>query len=491
MLARQPRDRFDGELAASPVRERGGAALPTLLGLGLALLAVGLWWLTRQGNPEPPPSAIAAPDALAGVNPAPSTEGPVRRASVAMEPEPAPAGSPAEPALALPPDHPRRTAPNPAESTSSSWVEVRASVTHRGAPVTTGELLLETVRLEDSSIEDRASAFPDSTGRIQWRWMLEEPRDVPRAFAVLQPSTGASGWASEDHPLLPGSTLELGAIELELASDHHPIPLATGHVRDELGRVVPDLRGSANAARDPDAVEDGESRPRLHPRNAELVQMILNEQGSFEVFGPPSVGFVSLSFRAINAHEYSEVLPTPSLDLEVVLSRVICWRGRLRVPEEGPDPGSYGVWMYQNGGGVGVGVAPSGRFEALGTTSSAQIRVTYPVLGATLFEREVVAPDVSLEPPILDVGEVDLRGLVTCLDVEVLDPGGEPAANAPVLVDLSPEATWLSPAHVLDDRGHLVLAVPRDVGSIELRTDAGTSARIDVATPPKSVVLGP
>ncbi len=391
------------------------------------------------------------------------------------------------------------------EATTSEGVTLRARVLSGGEPVRDRKLELKLFCLghrpgeattgTTQQVEGRRWVFTSAVstsegeGRIQWGIDPVARPDFLHAIRVTELSQGAMGWSEEDHVPLPGSSIDLGTIEIGELRERYPIPLITGVVRNELDQPVPEALGWATPEFNDEVVEN-ENR-RQHPRDAWDAQVTIAADGSFAVYGDRNVLGVFLTIDAPKYHGFNEWIEPPEFGYVARLSKKIIWRGQLIVPEEGPKIESYGVWLMEGGSGTGVLVHPDGHFEAIGRSSSAELSVTFPNIGAVLHREatDVTRIDLSADSTELTVHEIDLRGRIRILDMEFVTAAGTATSDTRVQIGF-PEGAAMWPRHQfdLDEQGHLQLVVPLDLEWLELRPKNGDRMRHPLGSLPYTIL---
>ena len=363
----------------------------------------------------------------------------------------------------------------------SELISIQARVLHSGRELGDIELELRPVDLKSGRKVQRVTSTFLGASRFQWELEPIVNPDALYAFRVHPIGQKGFGWAPEDHALGTRDPLDLGTIEITELRERYPVPLITGLVCDELDRPIEDATGYASPYSEKE-MTSGADPPRLHPREAWAVEVSSKADGSFAAYGNPNILGMHLTLEAPGFHAFSEEVETQKTGLVVRLGRKLIWRGRLVVPEDGPETSSYGVWLMKESSGTGVGVAPDGQFEAVGHSSSAELIVTYPLTGSVVLHREPTGTQGIVptgESPDFWVHEVDLRGQVRVLDLQLLTATGEATSDRQVRVNF-PEgtATLLGPHHAVVEQGRVRLVVPLETEWLELVPKNGDPVRV-------------
>ncbi|MCB9906594.1 MAG: hypothetical protein H6830_02660 [Planctomycetes bacterium] len=308
-------------------------------------------------------------------------------------------------------------------------------------------------RLPGSSLPMSFELTTDREGRIQLRLM--SVRGQTFDFEFTDPSTSAHVLVAQVELPLQG-TLDLGTLTLAETRELYPVALLSGRVIGDGGEVIPGALGTLSpSAVDPLSID-------AWPKSIQG-QVRIDDQGYFEAFGPPGVPSVDLTFLAPGYEPESVMQQTvPTSGMEIRVARTLRWSGRLLVPDPGPTPDLYGVWIGQKGGGFGITPGQDGSFLAYGTTRALTLKVSYPTLGVILFEREFVLEQVAGGK----VGDIDLRDLVQVYRVQVV--GGDMAPLGQELEFSGVGIETILGSTKTDGQGYLWLVLPAAIKTIQI-----------------------
>ena len=323
-------------------------------------------------------------------------------------------------------------------------------------------------------------ARTDGKGRALFALPPEMDHPAPASVRLRDPERWASGWV-HGVTFLDEGTTELGTVTLSEPRELFPVPLVTGWVHDGSGEPVSGVQGTVH----PTWFQiDGEDHGGGWPPREEG-QVHIEPDGSFQAFGPRSPQGVSLVFYAPGYDEHHDFqLETPTFDHEVVLARRIRLTGRLFVPENGPPVERYGVWLSQEGKGIGISPREDGRFDAIGSTHSLRVGIAGPNMGFTLYSEDFAAPptdDGSL-------GDIDVRPLTRVLDLLLVDDQGDPLAEYGLQVSLeAPEHQSKSVRS--DEQGRLLVPLPVQALEATILVPGEPQRTIDLVSPPARLEL--
>ncbi len=183
-------------------------------------------------------------------------------------------------------------------------------------------------------------------------------------------------------------------------------------------------------------------------------------------------------------------LEVPNHHMAVTLRKRLQLGGKLVVPAHGPPVQDYGLWVSQEGGGIGIRPDKEGNFSGQGSSASLEIKVTYPTMGVVLFQREMlVAPTEAA-----GIGSIVLTDIVQVLDVVVTDAQGAPLVSQEWHIE--GEGLETIQAHFAsDEKGRLVAVFPMDAKRVKLSKRSGyivdhqSTQTLDLTKPHSSLVF--
>ncbi len=435
--------------------------------LALALLLAAGWWMLADSSVE---LRGARPGPNAGVAPRekPAHLEPADAGAVAKELE-----SSQRTAAIAEPEVPKSRDPElahpaaPAETKAPKFL-LRARVLDHGNPAANRllELSLWTVGPGDRTGQLGRSERSDEHGLVEFE--LFERYSELWAARFHDHDSGGRAWSKANHRL-EGDVVDVGDVDLIFQRELHPEPLIAGWVLDDAQRPIRALSGTAEVFSSAAENSEQEGSASLHdPRQDWTGQLLLEPSGAFFVHGSPQVESVLLRFQAPDHDSHIEVLyDLPALDYQIRVPIAVRWSGTLLVPEPGPALEDYGVWMSDDRSATGLFVAPDGNFVAEGSTRTTRFYVTQPMLGLRLIELEV-APLALAPGESGDLGEIDLRGRVRVLDVQLIDADGNPAANLDLVYRLDGNERRYGEGIATDAAGRLLLALPLDSKTLVL-----------------------
>jgi len=147
------------------------------------------------------------------------------------------------------------------------------------------------------------------------------------------------------------------------------------------------------------------------------------------------------------------------------------WKGVLVVPAHGPSVTEYGVWVTQDGGGLGVSPEPSGVFGAVGSSRALSIEVRYPSLGVRLMDQELIITPTEEG----GIGQIDLRGVVWVFDAIITDEKDQPHTDMGMHLQAQGMSAISPDGFMTDSEGRLHLVLPERVKQFVLtRRDGGS-----------------
>ena len=333
-------------------------------------------------------------------------------------------------------------------------------------------------------IDSRGNPIPKRLLRLSYSFPIEKPISaqshtlpfeiltdeegrVDRPFALGSESTTAINiWLKDPKgsgaALIPNvvialrGEIDLGTIPLLSPSDRDPIPLVTGTVRSDEGDLVP---GALAALTAQNAVEGEPLWPGWAGNEIQI-----DDAGNFSAYGPLGANTLKLHFFAPGFHDKeTEAFQVPRGGMEVVMTKRLVLTGQLVVPSNGPDITSYGIWIAQEGGAIGVTPREDGTFEAQGTRHALRLRVSNPTMGSVLYDRELVVVPSQGE----SLGTIDLTHLVQVIDFVILDDLGAPIPY--LAFELSGEGLEsLNPMYHTDGEGRYFSLLPEFIHSVRL-----------------------
>lgn len=326
-----------------------------------------------------------------------------------------------------------------------------------------------------------AIARTTEDGAVEFEIDAEALADMPISLRVKDTHSGTWAWC-DDVVLSVGGERDLGTLVLALPRELHPEMLAGGRVVDDDFGPVPGVVGFVSAfTMFVDEVQlEG-------PSDRWEGEVLIEPTGHFAVYGPPTVEHISLVFAAKGYGEEDLFqVEVPNHGLEVFLAREIRLRGQLLVPEHGPPVTGYGVWLSEEGKGIGISPGRDGRFAALGSTRSLEVKVTQPGLGLVLFRQTfALSPEADGE-----LGTIDVRDVVKPLDLVLVDSTGAAIANEVVWIevkDVEPAASEPRGQAPTDTNGRLFVAVPTPALEAILTVSGRAPVVVDLVSPPPRI----
>lgn len=325
----------------------------------------------------------------------------------------------------------------------------------------------------------RASAAAD--GSVAFEVLPEERLRGPISLRVEDTQSGAWCWSGV--VLLPErGELDLGTLHLTRPRELHPVALATGRVGDSRMAPIPGVVGFVSARN----IFVGGDEPE-EPTELWEGEVVIEANGHFAAYGPPTSKELNLLFAAQDYQEEDLYqIEVPTHGLEVSLAREIRLRGRLLVPEQGPPVTNYGVWLSEEGMGMGISPRADGNFSAIGSTRSIEVKVTQPGLGLVLF-KEVFALSPEADG---ELGTIDVRDVVKPVDLVLVDSTGAAIANEVVWIevkDVEPAASEPRGQAPTDANGRLFVAVPTLALEAKLTVSGRAPVVVDLVSPPPRI----
>ncbi|MBI1380380.1 MAG: hypothetical protein GC161_04755 [Planctomycetaceae bacterium] len=361
---------------------------------------------------------------------------------------------------------------------------IRARAVDFGGRALAGRELELAWRPQEQTIETPqpiAVARAGEDGAVEFGIDAEALADSPISFRVKDTQRGDWAWA-EAVSVSEGVDRDLGTLVLTLPREPYPVPLATGRVGDSRMAPIPGIVGFVSARN----VFVGGDEPE-GPVELWEGEVVIQPNGSFAAYGPPTSRTLNLLFAAEGYQEEDLYdIEVPTHGLEVALARRIRLRGRILVPEQGPPVPSYGVWLSEEGMGIGISPGADGNFSAVGSTRSIEVKVTQPALGLVLFK------EVFALPPETDgeLGTIDLRARAKPLDLVLVDRTGAAIANEVVWIavkDVEPAASEARGQAPTDANGRLFVAVPTLALEAELTVSGRAPVKVDLVSPPPRI----
>ncbi len=338
------------------------------------------------------------------------------------------------------------------------------------------------------SVEKIQSFKPDSSGTRTARLELADAGEYSIAIWISQDSLERKGWA-EPFAVHAGALVDVGRLKIYSTQEKYPVPIISGRVRSETEEPIANLMASLSVSR---FVEDPEPDGSTLWPARESGQVVFDEFGNFEAFGPSNLHAVDLTLMAPGyEQEFFMGLAVPRFGLQVLMRKRLRLKGTLLVPAHGPPVQSFGVWISQEGRGTGVSPRSDGRFSAVGTSAALEIKVCHPSMGMVLFREEFL----TIPSEKIGIGVVDLTDLVRVLDLLVVDAEGEPLRKQDLTVRAEGVETVGGQVKT-DEEGRLLTVVPLRIETVQVSTHPGyavndqNSVTVDLAYPPSQINIG-
>ena len=300
----------------------------------------------------------------------------------------------------------------------------------------------------------------DEAGRIHRPVPVSNAEQRFLSIWVYEPGTSAKAFV-DPVAIAPDKHVDLGEVALLEPRERFPVPILAGRVLSEQGRPVEALNVIWNRSAFSAANQQKDSAPWPGGYGS---QVVIEPNGRFTAYGPPGIDQADVTFHARGfASENLVGIAVPSLDLQVTLSRKMWFNGRLLVPEDGPSPSEYLVWITTGNTRRGITVRDNGDFQAPGTSQSTLLEITQRHTGLVLDSREFhAAPQDSVV-----LGNIDLRPKVRVVSAIITDSEGQAIDGQEFQIEV------LEPIHELarystDGQGRMQLVVPWEIERLRI-----------------------
>jgi len=320
----------------------------------------------------------------------------------------------------------------------------------------------------DFSVEPVTSsswiALTDETGTIVVFLDRELFPELYNSILIEHRDAGLNAWV--EGLVLPSvGILDLGTVMLLKPSERYPVPIVRGTLLDPMGEPVPGARGTVSDTRwiSQDST-GGKDIERSWPARADG-EVVIDADGTFDAFGPSGAESLELTFTADGFdEEYASSVASGTDGLRVVMARRLYWSGKLVVPGDGPPVSEYGVWISEEGRGSGVSPAASGRFRAVGSSRSVELKVCHPSLGAVLYLRDfgIQATEDG------DLGVVDIRAHVQVIDAICMAADGAPWSAQEMEIRYVDGGAEKTVSIVTDGDGRLLGVLPVSASAVRV-----------------------
>ncbi|MDF1836957.1 MAG: hypothetical protein P1V35_03735 [Planctomycetota bacterium] len=307
----------------------------------------------------------------------------------------------------------------------------------------------------------------DADGRLQTELRIPSVDWIQMAVSVEDPQREAMGWIEPVKVLIDGHG-DLGTIKIYETREKYPSPILSGRVLSEAGKPVSPVFVTVGPSMDFEIEIQGFNPGTQVPLDRERGQVILDQEGYFQVFGPDTWESVEVTALSPGFHDESQSVSVPTTGIQLTLYRRLQLAGKLIVPENGPPIGEFGIWLSQEGGGIGITPRSDGTFSGQGSSQSLNLQITHPTLGAVLFRNDFVAAPTEEA----GLGTIDLRDLVHVVDVTVVDMDGNPLANQELTI-AAEELQTIGGPFTTDGEGRLLTLIPRHITTIHLSKRGG------------------
>ena len=256
-------------------------------------------------------------------------------------------------------------------------------------------------------------------------------------------------------------------------------PLITGWIADEWSEPVSGVHVILRPA-----------PPVRRWTNTQLrkIDVEVDDDGSFRVFGPQDVSSVSLfvgrrGYRSVRL----QPLGVPAHGVWVCLGErpEVHVTGRIVTPPSWPGPGAFRVLLESGGETRNPLVLGDGRFETRVMADDIRLRLEYPAGAIAVVDERYDAFGAER----LDLGDVQLVRHARRCTTMVVDAAGRPRSQRAVRVEI-PGAAGQDARYSTGAGGELSFVVPLGVGAVRLVDDDGASVHVDPRAAPSWIELG-